>query len=373
MLGRKLPTGPRAAYLAVCLAFSAIPWRAESFQDSAPDPCAGVEQACFERGAGAFDRYRRERLHDIARQSADYRLPAAPSAHLHGYRTRYSVLLIHGLNDSAYYMADLAELLHVEGMNTLSILLSGHGTRPEDMLAASSDQWREEVREGLQISGLLGHRVLLAGFSLGAALAIDATLSAEHVSGLLLFAPALELGQQPIGSLAPLACLPGVRSRFKLTDIRDSPVKYQLRSGNGVCQLVNVMNENLRFGESIALHTPYADRFANMASRIHLPTLIVMSLGDARVAPNAILRFASNLSGTTRVVAYGLPNGHKFSMSNGAEIVALSDEPLPHSYLVRRDNPYNGQFNPDFDLMAQQVRRFVEEYFAAADGAAARR
>lgn len=100
-----------------------------------------------------------------------------------------AVLFIHGLGDSPWTFRETAERLVKDGIVVRSILIPGHGTKPEDMLAFTGDDWIEAARRELLRLKREGYRVWAAGFSTGGNIAIK--LAAEtDLEGLILFSPA---------------------------------------------------------------------------------------------------------------------------------------------------------------------------------------
>jgi len=126
--------------------------------------CAPDGRDCLAQGRADFEAYRRVKLQEIQDKSQGYRLPSAPVAFIHPKRTEYSVLLIHGLNDSAYYMADLGEFMYRKGFNVITVLLPGHGTGTQDMLDVTAEQWRTEVDLGLGMASLVGQKIIWGAF-----------------------------------------------------------------------------------------------------------------------------------------------------------------------------------------------------------------
>ncbi|MEN8261619.1 MAG: alpha/beta fold hydrolase, partial [Pseudomonadota bacterium] len=289
--------------------------------------------------------------------------PQCTRALIHPVRTEYSVLLVHGINDSAYYMADVGELLYRNGFNVITVLLPGHGTNTKDMLNVKAEQWRSEVELGLKMASLVGKKIMLGGFSLGGALAIDAVLRHQDIHGLLLFSPAIRL--RSYDSIAALACAPGLRSYMVETKLMRNPVKYKRRAGNGACQLSRLMQHNLAFadndtGESRAK----SNRLRKMARRVRIPTFLAMSYADARISPRTMLEFAGSVPAPVFVATFGsTEHADAPVLSNGGTIRHIADDNLPHSFLVRRSNPHNGQKNPYFDLLGEAVIDFLNEHF----------
>lgn len=329
-------------------------------------PCESVAANCHLLGQQRFDQYRQKKREEIQSRSHGYRLPGAPIARLHPMPTEYSVLLVHGLNDSAYYMSDLADLFYAHGFNAVTILLPGHGTDTRDMLQVSAEQWRSEVQQGLEMAHLVGRKVLLGGFSLGATLAIDAALSRSDIHGLLLFSPAVKL--RSFNDLSALSCMPGLRSFTVKTKLIKNPVKYKYRVGNGVCQLSRLIKSNLANGESTNDEAvTFMERLRKMGQRLHIPTFVAVTYGDNRISPQAMLEWSGQIDAPVTITTFGQTEINDVSrlIKNGAEIVHISDENLPHSFLIRRNNRYNGQKNPYYDEMSEVIVRFLTQHFDA--------
>ncbi|MGH8509479.1 MAG: alpha/beta hydrolase [Gammaproteobacteria bacterium] len=321
--------------------------------------CAPDGNDCLTRGREDFGAYRSGKLQEIRNKNQGYRLPSAPVAYLHPERTTYSVLLIHGLNDSSYYMADVGEVLYRNGFNVITVLLPGHGTDTRDMLEVTAEEWRAEVELGLEIASLVGRQILLGGFSLGGALALELAARRRDIQGLLLFSPAIRI--RSFESVSALSCAPGLRSIVINTDLPPNPVKYKYRVGNSVCQLHRLLEHNLDLEHPAACGRP---SLRDLARRVHVPTFIAVSYADRRISPVAILEFAGNIPAPVLVTTFGKAEDQSVPVfANGGKILAVSDASLPHSYLMRRTNPYNGQANPCFDRMAALLSGFLAQHF----------
>lgn len=100
-----------------------------------------------------------------------------------------AILLIHGLGDSPWTFRELGEMLSKHGYLVRGILLPGHGTKPEDMIAVDSHDWRRVVREQARLLEEQYSTVFLGGFSTGCNLATEYAYQDPKISGLLLFSP----------------------------------------------------------------------------------------------------------------------------------------------------------------------------------------
>ncbi len=324
--------------------------------------CSLEPAACYESAANVLKIYREMSLGKIEKETDGFRTPAAPFALLHPGRTKYSALLIHGLNDSAYYLKDIAQVLYARGMNVVTILLPGHGLNVEDMHQVKYQQWLREMRWGMRIAAQLGENVLVGGFSTGGVLATSAAIESKFVKGLLLFAPAIEVqGPFNIGNRAAiLTCLKYINRLTFDNDIAENPVKYKTRSANSVCQLdLLIWNLYSLIGENMFLSRTHKI-IEKLAAKIKIPTYIVMTTEDHRVPADAILQFAASMRAPVSALVY-TPDSRKISPFPGLEIVG--GKTLSHSSLVLKANEYNHQMNPDFERLEKSLQNFIESNF----------
>ncbi|MHC4377365.1 MAG: alpha/beta hydrolase [Planctomycetota bacterium] len=129
----------------------------ESQSERPRDPLTGIIEGAEERRLGPVD---------------------APAA----------VLLLHGYSSSPRDWAGLPEALATAGWAVHVPLLPGHGTHPEDLAATTNADLRTAVRAEFDALAARHERVVVAGFSMGGALATE--LAAERpVERLVLVAP----------------------------------------------------------------------------------------------------------------------------------------------------------------------------------------
>jgi alpha-beta hydrolase superfamily lysophospholipase len=153
----------------------------------------------------AVNRYFAGSLADARRRTPNwnltFELPAA--------RPKGAVLLLHGLTDSPYSMHALAELFAARGWYVVGLRLPGHGTAPSALTRVTWQDWAAATRLAAKhVRAKTGPDVplVLAGYSTGAALAVEYALAAlqgepvPHVSGLVLLSPAI--GVSPVAAFA---------------------------------------------------------------------------------------------------------------------------------------------------------------------------
>lgn len=108
-------------------------------------------------------------------------------------RLKFGVLLIHGLLDCPFSVRDIGLHLQTKGMLCRSILLPGHGTRPDDLLTVSYNDWIKAVEYGVESLRQQVDKIFLIGYSTGAALSVYQAVKDTHIAGVILLAPAIRI------------------------------------------------------------------------------------------------------------------------------------------------------------------------------------
>lgn len=108
--------------------------------------------------------------------------------------TNVGVLLFHGLSDSPFSLRDPAKALADRCIYTRVMLLPGHGTKAEDLLEITRDDWRQAVSQAVSSFRKQVDHVYLGGFSTGGALVTEyAWLYPQDVEGVILFSPLFKI------------------------------------------------------------------------------------------------------------------------------------------------------------------------------------
>ncbi len=90
--------------------------------------------------------------------------------------TNRGVLLIHGLMAAPEEVRPWAEFLHRRGYTVYAPRLAGHGTSATDLARRTCRDWRRSVERGHALLKTCCDRIVAAGFSTGAGLALDLVL-----------------------------------------------------------------------------------------------------------------------------------------------------------------------------------------------------
>jgi esterase/lipase len=86
------------------------------------------------------------------------------------------VLLIHGLMAAPEEVREWGEFLHAKGLTIYAPRLAGHGTSSCDLSTRSYNDWLDSVDRGHSILKQYCKKIIIAGFSTGAGLALQSVL-----------------------------------------------------------------------------------------------------------------------------------------------------------------------------------------------------
>lgn len=98
--------------------------------------------------------------------------------HLPGSDT--GVLLIHGMMAAPEEVREWANFLHEKGLTIYAPRLSGHGTSSKDLSVRSYNDWLDSVDRGHAILKTCCKKIIVAGFSTGAGLALQSVILKPH-------------------------------------------------------------------------------------------------------------------------------------------------------------------------------------------------
>ena len=123
--------------------------------------------------------------------SQTYLAGAEPVSHVAG--ARLGVLAVHGFTGNPFSMRGVADAMIAAGFDVELPVLPGHGTTVDDMLTTRWDDWVAEVDRARSELEARVDRVVLAGQSMGATLALWSALHRDGVAGLVCVNPATRL------------------------------------------------------------------------------------------------------------------------------------------------------------------------------------
>ncbi|WP_067521469.1 alpha/beta hydrolase [Endozoicomonas ascidiicola] len=148
---------------------------------------------------------------------------------------RRGILLIHGLGDSPWSFVDISQSLAEQGFLVRTVLLSGHGTRPADLINADFRDWQTLVEKQVALLKQEVDEVYLGGFSTGGNLAFLYAEKDNDIRGLMLFSPGFQT-DEPLISLTPAAALFRDWLRSEVPGTQTNIARYFQTPTNGFAQ-----------------------------------------------------------------------------------------------------------------------------------------
>jgi carboxylesterase len=110
--------------------------------------------------------------------------------------TEVGILLVHGFTGAPKEMRWMGEYLHRQGYTVLGVRLSGHATKPEDMLRSSYTDWLASVEDGYHLLSGAVKSIYLMGLSMGGILTLT-TAATLPVKGLVAMSTPYQLPADP--------------------------------------------------------------------------------------------------------------------------------------------------------------------------------
>ncbi len=173
-------------------------------------------------------------------------------------KPKTAVLMIHGLLDSPFSYTDIGNALSKSGILSRSILLPGHGTRPENLLKVTYEEWIKTVEANIHSLKQEADQIILMGYSTGAALSLYHALLDKSIAGLVLISPAIKV-KAPVNIMVAWHQFISLFGQHKAWLCKEEEIdyaKYLSVTFNAVYQ-VNALTNTIRdMHNNIGLKTP---------------------------------------------------------------------------------------------------------------------
>jgi carboxylesterase len=228
-------------------------------------------------------------------------------------------LFVHGFPGTPAELRPLASLLHQAGWSVQGLLLPGHGIEIESLFERHQAEWVQAVELAITRLPQQAAPVLLIGYSLGGALALQAAVT-QRPTALILLAPFWQLGdwwQQWLGFLLK----PFLRHMrpFQKADFSKPQVRHGIAKFFPGANLDDpLVQQNLR---QLTIPTSIFERLHavgqaayRVAPQAALPTLVVQGAQDEVVSPQRTRRLVKRLAGPTYYQE--IPSGHNMIYPN---------------------------------------------------------
>jgi carboxylesterase len=195
------------------------------------------------------------------------------------------LLAIHGFTGNPSSMRGLAEALAAAGCHVELPRLPGHGTAVEDMMTTTWSDWTAAAAHAYADLAERADRIVVAGLSMGGALALWTGLQHPEVRGLVCVNPATQPPAPEVHAMLEemldtgTEVLPGIGS-----DIADPDAHEIAYEGTPVRQLLSLIDDGL---------APLSTRYGEL----HAPLLLFTSHQDHTVEPSQSEYLAAHYGG----------------------------------------------------------------------------
>ncbi len=206
---------------------------------------------------------------------------------LHNPLAKVGVLLIHGFMAVPAEMRELAEMLHAKGYTVYAPRLPGHGTSPNDLKLRSWQEWSQAIKRGHDILKECHDRVVVAGFSTGAGLALREAIQHPHdYDGVISISAPLKLRKHGTKLVEPIMVMNYMMRKMGMKQWHFVPNKTEFPQTNylrtplpGTAQLKSLMRQVRR-----DLH------------KLEVPSLIIQAKGDPTVHKQSAQKIYDKIS-----------------------------------------------------------------------------
>ncbi|MCA9873209.1 MAG: alpha/beta fold hydrolase [Anaerolineales bacterium] len=218
-----------------------------------------------------------------------------------------AAVLVHGFPGTPAEVRPLAAALHAQGWTVQAPLLPGFGPQMPDLFTRRKEEWITAVWAAQAALSARHHPILLVGYSMGGAVALNVAAQ-RPPDGLALLAPFWRIGGQLSGCLWPGVhrlfteiqpfkwvnfANPSIQDVFanwqEIVDLDDSEVQAALQ---GLRIPASFVDEMLALGRAAMAAAP----------AINLPTLVVQGDRDKTISPKATHELLRALHGRSRYV-----------------------------------------------------------------------
>jgi carboxylesterase len=195
----------------------------------------------------------------------------------------HGALVIHGFTGNPQSLRGLAEALHGAGYAVELPLLPGHGTSVDDMIETGWADWSAAVEAAYDDLAARVDRVVVAGLSMGGALALWLAARHPEIAGLVCVNPVVELGDELVDGIRQM--VEGGVDRIPAIggDVADPAARERAYDATPLGPLLSVAD--------VAAET--ADDLVKVAC----PVLLMTSLQDHVVDPHNSDIVAERVSG----------------------------------------------------------------------------
>ena len=202
---------------------------------------------------------------------------------------RIGCLLLHGAGGgTAWDLKEFAHLLHEKtGMTVWLPSLTGFGTRPEDLLNVTLDDWLKDASSGLERLLETCERVFIVGHSAGGVLALLTASERREVNGVVTWAAPYDVKTRALYMLPILSRVPLLRRSIPKTHETAIPTWLREKGWVGYDWIPTsiglIMLDALK-------------RLRTALNRVSCSALIIQGTADGAVTGNSAEKIFRNLA-----------------------------------------------------------------------------
>lgn len=296
-----------------------------------------------------------------------------------------AVILVHGLYDSPCIMQSLAQFFHRQSYVVRNLLLPGHGTVPEALLACQGEQWLATVRFAINTLPESITQIVLVGFSTGGLLAQILSQNAPdpRIKAILALAPALALHPLP-GYLLKKAWLIDALARFFPWSHQGTVydyAKYTRHALNGALQVQRLIDRYeakqtvdipvfyVLSQEDSVIHSPtvwqyFSHHCQHPASRCLIYSAKPLALKDPRITVKSSQYAQDSIVNFSHVALPVAPDHFHYGAAGDYTEAVMAQKP-PDKPLIQGE--WGGKttvrltYNPDFAGMILAMEQFLTQ------------
>lgn len=220
---------------------------------------------------------------------------------------KVGVLLFHGFTATTLEVRPLAEYLHQSGISATGPLLPGHGTTPEDALTVHRKEWIETAEKAYKSLNSKYQKVVIGGTSMGALLALYLAEKHNDISGIVLFAPAMNIKGQ-------------WRAQFIAPFVKIVP-KYYLSDSSSTTNELPWQGYNVLPVPAVAQFYHLQKQIRRNLAKVNQPTLIFQGKKDRTIDPNGASILFEKISSSDKKLVWLENSGHTLLLGQEHEFV----------------------------------------------------
>ena len=224
----------------------------------------------------------------------------------------HGVLLLHGFGDTPQTLRLLADHLHSSGYDVLAPLLPGHGRSVQAFMQSGRSDWFECARTELAKMVSSHESVSIGGLSMGGALAAIVAAENPRLASAVLISPYLAM-PLPHRIASSLHWLWGHAAGPRKSTSPRSILNPEERA------------KNLGYGVYTARLLYELSKLASEArralERVTVPTLIIQSRADPRIAPRVAEDALKRIRTDEKRLVWAEGGGHIITVDYGRERV----------------------------------------------------